>query len=97
MTFLFLSLYLGVHQYDIFILVFVSRGPENIDVFSENYHMPSLEETPDEILQARQKIKDLLLQPVQTSYVGSSNMVQHSIWVSARYHKTVAVRNLKLK
>nr|WGV39374.1 period [Sinonovacula constricta] len=69
----------------------VVSGPENRDVFSENFHMPTLEETPDHVLQARQKIKDLLLQPVETVYVGSSPDMGPSKTKKTKSGKTVAV------
>jgi hypothetical protein len=41
------------------------RGPDNTDVFSENFHHTSrIEEDSEAIRLARQKIKDLLLQVI---------------------------------
>ncbi|XP_060584611.1 period circadian protein homolog 2-like isoform X3 [Ruditapes philippinarum] len=51
----------------------VVKGPDNTDVFSENFHHTSrIEEDSEAIRLARQKIKDLLLQPVETVYIGNN-------------------------
>ncbi|XP_052760845.1 uncharacterized protein LOC128203458 isoform X2 [Mya arenaria] len=47
----------------------VVKGPENPDVFSENFLNTTVEETPHAVLLARQKIKNLLLQPVESIYL----------------------------
>ncbi|XP_053378985.1 uncharacterized protein LOC123526667 isoform X2 [Mercenaria mercenaria] len=49
----------------------VVKGPDNTDVFSENFHISRIEENCESLRLARQKIKDLLLQPVETVYVGN--------------------------
>ncbi|XP_052286115.1 period circadian protein homolog 2-like isoform X2 [Dreissena polymorpha] len=51
----------------------VVKGPENVDIFCERFTRPTVEETPHEVLLARQKIKNLLLQPVVTIYLGEEN------------------------
>ena len=38
------------------------RGPDNTDIFSENFHTSRLEDDNEAVRLARQKIKDLLLQ-----------------------------------
>ncbi|KAL4221654.1 circadian regulation of translation [Mactra antiquata] len=48
----------------------VVKGPENVDVFSENFHLPQM---VDSVKQSQQRIKDLLLQPVETVYLGNLN------------------------
>lgn len=49
----------------------VVKGPKNTDVFSENYYWTTSDNIPEQVREAQQKIKDLLLQPVETVYVGS--------------------------